>query len=333
MGAVIGIFRGLKPWQVGGLIAALAVIIIAIYGASTIFGGTEQPGPLTGEEAVGAQVEPTVREIPVNGSLVFPHRVELTFDTSGDVGEVLVQEGDRVTRGQVLARLDDLSVTALEKALAEARLDLDLAQEELEEAREEFDTTPLEQAEFQDSIAQATKALDDAEEKLADFQRDYQTDLATATKAKADAESKLDAAIESLEDFQRTYQSTLAFAMQFKAEAEIVLDDALEQVGYFDRDQVQDVADARKKVADKDLALEFAREDLDSFEADFDESVADALFDKGTAEILFEAAEDDLKEFLFNPTLDTDSGEAIDIAALRRCSSCPGGSQDQFATD
>ena len=39
---------------------------------------------------------------------MFPKRAELTFESSGDVGEILVEEGDRVREGQVLARLDEV---------------------------------------------------------------------------------------------------------------------------------------------------------------------------------------------------------------------------------
>ena len=137
-------------WQIVGLGTLLALLIIALSGVSTLFGGSDQPDPFDRQQgSLGSQQEPPqTREISVNGGLVFPTRMALTFDTTGEIGEILVREGDRVAKGQVLARLDNLALTSLERDLAQARLDLDDAQKSLEVAKKEFPTAALEQAEF-----------------------------------------------------------------------------------------------------------------------------------------------------------------------------------------
>jgi hypothetical protein len=54
----------------------------------------------------------------------------------------------------------------------------------LEEARAaEFTGAPLEQAQCEEEVARARKALTDAEERLGDFQRNQQRELAEAMKA------------------------------------------------------------------------------------------------------------------------------------------------------
>lgn len=55
------------------------------------------------------------------GSISCPKSLELGFDETGCIAEMLVDEGERVRAGQLLARLDD-SVLVAEKAAIEARL-------------------------------------------------------------------------------------------------------------------------------------------------------------------------------------------------------------------
>jgi HlyD family secretion protein len=258
----------------------------AIFGVSNLFDGGEDLPASDGLESAVAQERPARRDIPVNGSLVFPNRVELTFDTNGEVGEVLVHGAERVSAGQVLARLNDLTVTALEQKLAKAQFDLNLAEDDLEGAKEEFVSTPLEQAEFEEQIAKAQKEVDDASEKLADFQRDY--------------------------------QQTLATTMTAKVKAEVALDNALEQLGYYGRDQVSDLSAAIKEVSAKELALETETEKLANFDSDFEESLADARLARGTAELAFDTADDAVTAFLRSPTRDKESGSRIDLKILRR---------------
>jgi len=276
----------------GALVAGL------FYGLSTLFGQNASPLLLPGVQALDGGQESVNREVVVKGRLVFPKRAELTFESSGDVGEILVEEGERVREGQVLARLDEVTVSGLEEALAQAELDLDLAKDALEKAREEFAGTPLEKAEFEQKIAKAKKAKEDTEEKLADFQRDYLQDLAGALKAQAEQEVALDAAQEKLEDFQRDSNQTLAGALTAKVAAAMVLDDALEQVDYYGRDRDQDVADAVKVRATAETALDNAMESLAEFDKDYQEDLADARLTVGNAKNFVEAAEDTLTAYL-----------------------------------
>ncbi len=60
--------------------------------------------------------KPPARELVLYGNVDL-RQVELAFNNSERIAEVLVQEGDRVKRGEVLARLDD---SRLEPQVAEA---------------------------------------------------------------------------------------------------------------------------------------------------------------------------------------------------------------------
>jgi HlyD family secretion protein len=78
-----------------------------------------------------------------SGELVPAAEMEMAFRTSGVVDEVFVQVGDLVQEGDLLAQLktDDL-----ERALAEAEFDLELAQLDLAEIRKGPDEAELEDA-------------------------------------------------------------------------------------------------------------------------------------------------------------------------------------------
>ena len=62
-----------------------------------------------------------VLSVEVSGNLETPHKVDLSFGTSGMVKEIMVKEGNRVTKGQELAKLD---VPYLEAGAAIAELNL-----------------------------------------------------------------------------------------------------------------------------------------------------------------------------------------------------------------
>ena len=290
--------RPLNPW----LLVAVAILVTLVaglfYGVSTLFGQNASSLLLPGALPPDGQQETVGREVRVKGRLVFPKRAELTFESSGNVGEILVKEGDWINEGQALARLDDVAISGLEEAWAQAESDLDQAQDALEEAREEFADTPLEKAEFEQKIAKARKTKEDAEEILADFQRDYRQNLTDAVQAKAEAEVELDAALEKLEDFQRDSNQTLAAALTAKVAAELSLDDALEQLAYNQRDQDQVVAGAVKARVTAETAFDSAKESLAEFDQDYLEDLADARLAVGDAKNDVEAAEDALTDFI-----------------------------------
>ncbi len=87
---------------------------------------------------------------------------QLGFQAGGRVDQILVQEGDRVTRGQVLARLDTVEVGARRAqavaAVAVARANL----------------LELERGSRPEEIASAKAALEAAEQKRLDAQRDFE---------------------------------------------------------------------------------------------------------------------------------------------------------------
>jgi HlyD family secretion protein len=80
-------------------------------------------------EIVQAQRETLVDTVSATGSIEPEAEVEMKFETGGMVSEVLVKQGQYVTAGTVLARLDttdlELQVRSAEIDLAQAKANLD----------------------------------------------------------------------------------------------------------------------------------------------------------------------------------------------------------------
>jgi len=112
----------------------LLAMAVSALGAACAPGRHEGPPP-----AVIARVKPTaavqVAPLPplvLAGTTTTTQRIELSFRTGGVVQQVLVNEGERVKRGQVLARLDP---TELGAGLKQAEEGLERAKRTADRAR------------------------------------------------------------------------------------------------------------------------------------------------------------------------------------------------------
>jgi HlyD family secretion protein len=123
--------RGSPPrgWHNSAL-GILCLIVIAL--AITSIGSSSASSAATQRTATVKRgvVQSTVSG---NGSLEAAQQVELNFGASGEVTEVDVQAGQKVTKGDVLARIDSSSARA---SLASAEAQLSEAEETLEAAEE-----------------------------------------------------------------------------------------------------------------------------------------------------------------------------------------------------
>ena len=164
-------------------IILMACILIAL--TVTPLGCSSGPG---GTEATEYQTATVQRgditvDITASGNLELSDKRSLSFGTWGTVGEVLVEEGDSITRGQVLARLDAPQLE-INVALAQLELEqkinssysythlsdvpgtwlaLDEVEDSLTEAQQLLDEGKI--GEAQSSLDQAELAVDKAKEK------------------------------------------------------------------------------------------------------------------------------------------------------------------------
>jgi HlyD family secretion protein len=169
-------------------------IIVVLVAVAVLIWWRQARGPLIYVETVRrADIAQTV---VATGRLITPARVELGSVITGTVTELLVREGERVTSGQVLARLDSDELRAVlaqanaALAEAEARLaqlgtlagpvaesGLARAEQNLKLSREEY--ARIERLHKQGFFS--TSKLDEALKNVKVFEAEYATALAQAT--------------------------------------------------------------------------------------------------------------------------------------------------------
>jgi len=223
------------------------------------------------------QIAPVTRgdlslDITAAGNLALSHTEDLTVDlfygqsgttgTKGTIGEVLVEEGDTVTEGQVmvtvdrgewddqLSALEDL-VTTKERALVTAQINLKTAEQNLKNARDTIATKELAVLNAQISLDQAVNTLAEgipavdysaalAELRIAEAWYKYVTTRLAQTE------------VITLDDIQLTLEQ----AEERLTVAQTAYDNVLS--GYDSRE----IAIKKKQVESAELSLASAEEDL-----------------------------------------------------------------------
>lgn len=163
----------MKKW----LIVVTVICLVSVF--FTGCGSSENEVQETAEAMRGD----LVISVDVSGNLEMPRKVDLSFGTSGMVEAIMVEEGDRVVEGEILAKLDAPSLEA-SVAMAELNLEqtiypyysythardvpgiwlaLDEAKNDLEEAQELLDEGKIDEAQL--LLEQVEQSLDKAKEK------------------------------------------------------------------------------------------------------------------------------------------------------------------------
>jgi RND family efflux transporter MFP subunit len=131
-----GVHRKMKKRRT--LIIIICVVVIGIV-LGIVFGG-RAGREATPPDTVAVTQGDVMRTVLVDGSLVMPNKAYLSFGITGTVEEVLVDEGDNVTKDQVLARLD---APSLESSVETAELGVELAEEGVKAARAQYEIAEI----------------------------------------------------------------------------------------------------------------------------------------------------------------------------------------------
>ncbi|MFH1031738.1 MAG: efflux RND transporter periplasmic adaptor subunit [Chloroflexota bacterium] len=108
--------------------------------------------------------------IMVNGSgkIEVSNEAKLVFSVGGRIDEIPVKEGDEVTKGQVLAKLEtdslEIAVTQAEVALTQARAAQKTAEDSLSQAQDKYSEAEILQA--RQAVSSAEQAVRNAQSKL-----------------------------------------------------------------------------------------------------------------------------------------------------------------------
>lgn len=174
-------------------------------------GAIPQPGAADGTVT---PLPPSIAEaeIVVDGRLVPRETVALAFDTSGQISEVLVEEGDVVRAGDVLARLGNRE--ALEASIASAKLELASAQQELLSAQDALNQLtkdlPERQTQALQDLTDAKDALRKADIKYSNINSPASTaDLNEAKANYAVTKDRLEKAEDDFEPYEKKSENNL----------------------------------------------------------------------------------------------------------------------------
>ena len=232
------------------------VVVATIIAAGAFFGTQafllDDDAADDNRRAVAVQRGTLLDEVTASGSVEFLELESMRFDISGNVGEILVEEGDEVTAGMPLVELDGVTIAALESELAAAEIELENAGEELAELL--GGVTELERATLEKAVASAEIDLQNAKDDRADLLNGV-TDLDRATAASdlADARVTTATAAEALAEFtgaNGTDSPATATSKEALSDANDALADAIVASEDDAKSQAELVADAQETFDD-----------------------------------------------------------------------------------
>jgi multidrug resistance efflux pump len=219
--------------------ALLALSLIAALSACGVLPAAGQNDPTVVPTVTGST------EVTAEGRIIPRDDTTLAFSLAGEVAEILVDEGQSVDQGEVLARLGNLE--DLEAAVTTAEYERMSAEQALKDLN---DTAGVSSSQAEQEAAAAENALIEARQALADLDTTaFQQDLDNAIVDVRDAEDDLEDAQEAFDDV-----ADLDDDNQTRINAEDALEDAQEAYDQAvrDRDRLRNqLAQAR---ADVELA-------------------------------------------------------------------------------
>ena len=285
--------RAFTPGKVTALAACGGLLLAAVAcgGPSDVTTTPETPGGgPRGSRAI-------TNEFQVRGELIFKTQANLAFRVPGEVGAVNVAVGDLVAEGDVLATLDAESLTAVGRAAAQAKVDLEKAQDRLDQVMGLQSDDPLVLARSESVLANAEIALERAQDKLDDYQLTHNVQLGAARQAVADAKADVDRAEEAVSDFADGYSEQFAEALDVRSRAKVALDTAEDAVTDFLPRHDESIGQLSKDLSEKENALDDARDAVRDFDANHADRLAAARGKLAEAEKMLDDEQEELNEF------------------------------------
>lgn len=297
-------------------ITGLFLLITATVFLAACGGGTSPTG-----DAAATEIPIAIADtgVVVDGMLVPRETVELSFNVSGRVAEVLVEEGDVVSAGDVIAQLGDRE--RLESNIANAEQEKFAAEQELLNAQQALkqlnDNLPEDRTAALRAVTDARDALDDAErEYRAIYTPASQADIAEAQANLILAEDRLEKARKDYEPYENKREDNIIRAglLNKLADAQRNYDNALRRynayTGIFTSEFNQMQAEAELEIAQQ--RLEQAQNDYEDLSegpdpddvAAIDARIASAESRISAASAAITAAQADLEDLDLIATID-----------------------------
>ena len=304
--------KSMRIWKTIMITSLLGVVGISSFGC-----GSESDSASVSEmQVVTVQRGNLVIDITAVGNLALSRTDDLAFEVAGTVEEVLVEEGDTVEEGQLLAKLDtsewedslavlENEVTVAERQLTAKERDLIAEEREVTAAEHQLEVKKRTVALEGLDVLQAEINLKNAEIALEQTQVTYTlSDFKVAEAAVVVAERNLEEALEQLLIYPgyEGYQNAVVQAQTRLNTVQATLDAMLSG---FDTEEVAikklqveitqgKLEEAQEAVKDAEIAVEDAQIDIEDAQI----AVEDAKLDVEDAQEALEDAQEDLDEAL-----------------------------------
>ena len=92
-------------------VAMAALAAVAVGGAATVVGGGSSSAATTTSRTVTVKRGVVQSTVSGSGNLAAVKQSDLSFDLAGDITKVYVREGEKVSEGEALARLEPTDTT------------------------------------------------------------------------------------------------------------------------------------------------------------------------------------------------------------------------------
>lgn len=273
----------------------------------------------TGQQTVIEQEKITVtrgnivQSVNADGELSLPSQRELSFGITGTIDQMNIEEGDKVTKGQVLAQLElgplDRAVKTAELAVSSAEVDLKQAQDsvtsvtiDLEQATDNYRkiTYPYTYSTFVFDVPQSLDFIGNAERQIDEAQKVLQAGLTAEQYAEVSRQLRL--ARENLTSARQQLARGQG-ADLFTGQALPVADFWTLRTAQLNMEKAQSAIDNATNTVNKaKLAVDKAQYELETAQDTRDKATIKAPFDGVIAKAYFKAG-DSLSTVDFNKAI------------------------------
>ena len=234
------------------LLSSILIAVIFYFGYQQIF-NSDSASDQENIQIIPVKRGDLVNSISINGSLAYPNKENLNFGSNGVLSEILVEPGDRVTKGQILAVLSDSDIAQLQKEVAQKQVDLNDAKDALDLAKEPNSQIDLDAAKL--NIENARESL-----RLVLVQADLE--FVQAQQAVTNSIIQLSVAQQNIKDYETNFESDLSDAEMQITNLKVLIDTSYQEWLEYSRGPIEEIEDTETEINTIFKNLTRARSDL-----------------------------------------------------------------------
>ena len=191
----LSFFHNIKNFnimKIGKISALSSLLIVATLISVFVFKnyvGSDNTIVEENQQIISMQKGDLISEVSISGQLQFSTNEDLLFTSTGKISKIHVDENSSVSKGDILATLEDIKITELEKNVAQALANVETAKEALDDTREPYTNTQIATAEYQLNVTKSS--LLDAKDDLNNTKTGDPNLIALKEKAISDAKITL----------------------------------------------------------------------------------------------------------------------------------------------